>query len=72
MDETEAYARRVAAGAALAIASIKHSVYQGSALSLRDGLALERKLIEPLFDSEDAREGLAAFVEKRTAVFRGK
>lgn len=72
MDETEAYARKVAAGASLAIASIKQSVYQGIALKLSDGLAVERKLIEPLFDSEDAKEGLAAFVEKRTAVYQGK
>lgn len=72
IEETEAYARKVASGASLAIARIKQCVYQGAVMSLDDGLALERKLIEPLYDSEDAREGLSAFVEKRAAVFKGK
>lgn len=72
LDEAEAYARKLAAGASLAIARIKQCVYQGLALKLSDGLALERSLIEPLFDSDDAREGLTAFAEKRPAVYRGK
>ena len=72
MEETEAYARKLAAGASLAIARIKQCVYQGLATNLSDGLALERKLIEPLFDTEDAKEGLAAFSEKRPAVYKGK
>ncbi|HKZ70426.1 MAG TPA: enoyl-CoA hydratase-related protein, partial [Anaerolineales bacterium] len=72
MEETEAYARKVASGASLAIARIKQCVYQGIAMNLTDALALERKLIEPLYDTEDAREGLTAFVEKRAAVFKGK
>ena len=72
MEETEAYARKVAAGASLAIARIKQCVYEGMALKLSDGLALERELIEPLFGSEDAKEGLAAFTEKRAAVYKGK
>jgi len=72
MEETEAYARKLAAGASLAIVRIKQCVYQGIATNLSDGLALERKLIEPLFDSEDAKEGLTAFSEKRPAVYKGK
>jgi enoyl-CoA hydratase/carnithine racemase len=72
MEETEAYARKLASGASLAIARIKQCVYQGIAMNLSDGLALERKLIEPLFDTEDAKEGLTAFSEKRAAVYTGK
>ena len=72
MEEAEAYARKLAAGASLAIARIKQCVYQGIATNLSDGLALERKLIEPLFDSEDAKEGLTAFSEKRPAVYKGR
>jgi enoyl-CoA hydratase/carnithine racemase len=72
MEEAEVYARKLAAGASLAVARIKQCVYQGGALSLQDGLALERKLVEPLFDSEDAREGLTAFAEKRAPVYKGK
>src|SRR5574341_632810 len=70
MEETEAYARRLAAGARLAQGRIKQAVYRGIALSLSDGLALERELIEPLFNSEDAKEGLTAFAEKRTPVYK--
>ncbi len=72
MEETEAYARKLAAGASLAIARIKQCVYQGIAMNLGEGLAFERKLIEPLFDTEDAKEGLTAFAEKRQPVYKGK
>jgi len=46
-------------------------VYEGIALPIADGLALERELIEQLFRSSDAREGLTAFSEKRTPEFTG-
>ncbi len=70
--ETESYAHKLATGASLAVARIKQCVHQGLALNLSEGLALERRLVEPLFDSEDAREGLRAFAEKRPAVFMGQ
>jgi enoyl-CoA hydratase/carnithine racemase len=72
LEETEAYARKVAAGASAAIAKIKQAVYQGMALPLREALALERDLIEPLFETEDAQEGLTAFAEKRQPVYKGR
>jgi enoyl-CoA hydratase/carnithine racemase len=72
VEETEAYARKLASGASLAIARIKQCVYEGVAMNLSDGLALERKLIEPLFNTEDAREGLTAFAEKRAPVYSGR
>jgi enoyl-CoA hydratase/carnithine racemase len=55
----------------LATAQIKRAVYEGIALPIADGLALERELIEQLFRSSDAREGLTAFSEKRTPEFTG-
>ena len=70
--ETEAYAQKLAAGASLAIGAIKRCVYDGMQMDLADGLALERTLIEPLYDSEDAEEGFAAFAEKRAPVYKGK
>ncbi|MFQ5628692.1 MAG: enoyl-CoA hydratase/isomerase family protein [bacterium] len=70
--ETEKIANRIANGATMAIANIKEAVYHGTQMHLSDALALERDLVEPLFNSEDAKEGLSAFVEKRKAAFRGK
>jgi enoyl-CoA hydratase/carnithine racemase len=64
-------AERLAVGPALAIAAIKRCVHEGGQLPLEDGLALEQKLIEQLFRSKDATEGLTAFVEKRNPEFVG-
>jgi enoyl-CoA hydratase/carnithine racemase len=64
-------AERFAAGPALALAAIKRCVHEGGDLPLAQGLALEGELIEQLFRSEDATEGLTAFVEKRPATFTG-
>jgi len=55
--------------AALAAGHIKRAVQSGGELPLEYGLALERELQAKLFASDDAREGLAAFVEKRAAEF---
>jgi enoyl-CoA hydratase/carnithine racemase len=55
----------------LALANIKRAVYEGVEQPMADGLALERDLIEELFRSQDAREGLTAFSEKRTPEFVG-
>jgi enoyl-CoA hydratase/carnithine racemase len=65
------YAARLAGGAALAIAAIKRCVHEGGELPLADGLALEAELMEQLFQSNDADEGLHAFVEKRKPEFVG-
>lgn len=58
--------------AALAVGRIKRSVQSGSEISFEYGLALERELQQQLFQSEDAKEGLAAYVEKRKAEFKGR
>ena len=57
--------------AALSVGGIKAAVQGGVDLSLDAGLALERELQARLFASQDAREGIAAFVGKRAAQFRG-
>lgn len=58
--------------AAMAVGHIKRSVQTGSELPIESALALERELQSLLFKSKDAKEGLAANVEKRTPRFGGK
>ncbi len=58
--------------AALSVGSIKRAVQTGLEIPLESGLALERELQAKLFASEDAKEGIAAFVEKREAQFKGR
>ncbi len=58
--------------AAMAIGRMKRSVQSGVDMSLEQGLALERELQAELFASQDSREGLAAFTQKRKAAFRGR
>jgi enoyl-CoA hydratase/carnithine racemase len=70
-DAVGEYAERLAAGPKLAIAAIKRCVHEGGQLPLEQGLALEADLMESLFRSRDATEGLTAFVEKRDPAFVG-
>jgi enoyl-CoA hydratase/carnithine racemase len=58
--------------APMAVGHIKRSVQTGAELPLQDALALERELQSLLFKSEDAKEGLAAYNEKRVARFKNK
>ncbi|HEY1508145.1 MAG TPA: enoyl-CoA hydratase-related protein [Solirubrobacteraceae bacterium] len=69
--EVREYAAKLATGPALAIAAIKRCVHVGGELPLANGLALEAELMEQLFKSKDADEGLHAFVEKRKPEFVG-
>jgi enoyl-CoA hydratase/carnithine racemase len=58
--------------ATFAVGNIKRSCQSGAELPLEQGLALERELQALLFNSQDAKEGLNAYVQKRTAQFTGK
>jgi enoyl-CoA hydratase/carnithine racemase len=55
-----------------AVGRIKRSVQTGAEIPFESALALERELQQQLFQSEDAKEGLAAYVEKRRPIFKGK
>jgi enoyl-CoA hydratase/carnithine racemase len=58
--------------AAKAVGLIKRAVQTGAEVGFQDALALERELQQQLFESEDAREGLAAHVDKRKPHFKGR
>lgn len=58
--------------AAKAVGLIKRSVQTGAEIPLEAGLALERELQQQLFQSEDAKEGLNAYVNKRKPIFQGR
>ena len=72
LDETMSYANKLAAGATLAIGRIKQAVYEGMEVSLDEALSLERDLMAPLFETADAKEGIAAFAEKRQPTYTGR
>jgi enoyl-CoA hydratase len=58
--------------AAHAVGRIKRSVQTGAEIPFESALALERELQQQLFQSEDAKEGLEAYVGKRKAEFKGR
>jgi enoyl-CoA hydratase/carnithine racemase len=74
MDDVLSYAKQFCPPnkASKAVGLIKRACQTGAELPFQDALALERELQQQLFQSEDAKEGLAAYVEKRTAKFKGK
>jgi enoyl-CoA hydratase len=74
MEQVLTYARQFTTPnkAALAVGRIKRSVQTGAEISLEAGLALERELQQLLFQSEDAREGLDAYANKRKPKWTGK
>lgn len=65
-------AKTVAAQAPIAVRLAKEAVQAAFETSLEEGLEIERKNFFLLFSTEDMREGMRAFVEKRKAQFKGK
>ena len=68
-DAALAWARKVAGQAPVAIEQIKRVSHAGD---LDEGLAAERDGFLHAFSSEDAREGIGAFIEKRKPEFKGR
>jgi enoyl-CoA hydratase/carnithine racemase len=58
--------------ASLAVGKIKRAIHSGIESSLAEGLALEREVLYQTFASEDGNEGVKAYLEKRTAKFKGQ
>jgi enoyl-CoA hydratase/carnithine racemase len=68
------YARQFVppARASKAVGLVKRAIQTGLEVGFEQGLALERELQQQLFETEDAREGLKAYLEKRAPEFRGR
>jgi enoyl-CoA hydratase len=65
-------ARRIAANGPLAVRQAKQAIHRGMQMSVWDGLAFEIEAYNRLVPTEDRREGVLAFNERRKPVFRGR
>ncbi|MDX6576604.1 MAG: enoyl-CoA hydratase [Blastocatellia bacterium] len=74
MEQAMNYARQFTTPnkATRAVGRIKRAVQTGAEIPFESALALERELQQQLFQSEDAKEGLEAYVNKRKPEFKGK
>ncbi len=71
-EETLQFARKLAKGAPLANAAVKKSVNRGMEFNLEDALMIESALVDELYDTKDAQEGFASFIEKRPPIYKGE
>jgi len=65
-------AHQIAQRPPIALKLAKEAVLKADEMSLAEGLEYERKLFYSLFATEDQKEGMRAFLEKRKATFKGK
>jgi len=72
VESTFAIAGRIAANGPLAVRQAKQAVHRGLQMSVWDGLAFEIEAYNRLVTTEDRREGVLAFNERRKPVFRGR
>lgn len=72
VEETLEAARTIAGYGKLATMTAREAVDRAMETSLREGLLYERRVFHALFASEDQKEGMAAFVEKRAPDFKGR
>jgi enoyl-CoA hydratase len=72
MAEAESAAAKIAEKSMLTAMAVKESVNRAYETTLSEGLLFERRLFHAMFATEDQKEGMSAFLEKRSAQFRDK
>jgi len=72
LEATLAIARRIAGNGPIAVRQAKQAIHRGLQMSLADGLAFEIEAYNRLVPTDDRREGVLAFNEKRKADFKGR
>jgi enoyl-CoA hydratase len=72
MEEAMKAAQKVAEKSQIAVMAAKEAVNRAFEVPLREGLLFERRLFHAMFATEDQKEGMAAFVEKRQPQFRDR
>jgi enoyl-CoA hydratase/carnithine racemase len=72
MEATLAIANRIAGNGPLAVRQVKQAIHRGLQMSLADGLAFEIEAYNRLVPTEDRREGVLAFNERRKPNFQGR
>jgi enoyl-CoA hydratase/carnithine racemase len=72
LDEAVSTAAKIADKAPLAVLATKEAVNRAYETTLSEGVRFERRLFHALFSTEDQKEGMDAFTEKRSAKFRGQ
>ncbi|MFT6024875.1 MAG: enoyl-CoA hydratase [Ascidiaceihabitans sp.] len=72
MDEAMGAAQKIAEKSMITTMVVKEAVNRSFEVSLREGLLFERRVFHSLFATEDQKEGMSAFLEKRQAQFRDK
>ena len=71
-DEVIETARRIADNAPISVRQAKHAIHYGLQMDLASGMMLEIEAYNRMVPSEDRREGIASFNEKRKPVFKGR
>jgi enoyl-CoA hydratase len=71
MEETMKTAGIIASKGRLSVRTVKQLIDRGAQIDLRAASALETEAFTTVFSSDDAQEGLAAFIEKRDPEFKG-
>jgi enoyl-CoA hydratase len=72
IEEVMKVAVKISEKSAITVMAVKEAVNRAQEMSLREGLLFERRLFHALFATEDQKEGMAAFLEKRQPQFRDK